>query len=159
MKAIHVKGRCRCGRVTFALLEEPIAFYLCHCTDCQAESGSAFGQSMAVRAEAIGDVEGAVREHLFEGPLGQRAYITHCANCLTHLWGRGEDMPQIRGLNAGCLEAADGIEPWGNMWVASKREWASLAPGPVFERQPEDSLAMVRAWATRPSAAAETTSD
>jgi hypothetical protein len=37
MKTIAVPGRCRCGRVRFVLREEPIAFYLCHCTDCQAE--------------------------------------------------------------------------------------------------------------------------
>ena len=30
---------------------------------------------------------------------------------------------------------------------------------PVFDRQPEDPLAMVRAWASRPSAAAETGAD
>ena len=58
MKTISVSGRCRCGRLQFVLREEPIAFYLCHCTDCQTESGSAFGQSMAVRREAIDTITG-----------------------------------------------------------------------------------------------------
>ena len=63
VKAIALPGRCRCGRVSFVLREEPISFYLCHCTLCQAESGSAFGESMHVRREAIDSLEGPVREH------------------------------------------------------------------------------------------------
>lgn len=151
MKPIDVKGRCRCGRVTFVLREEPIAFYLCHCTDCQAETGSAFGQSMGVRREAIGNVEGAVREHTVEERNGQRSQVTYCANCLTHLWGASEALPQIRGLNAGSLEATSGLQPYGNMWTRSKLDWAVLAPGPAYEQQPEDPLAMVHAWAVRPA--------
>ena len=155
MKPISVKGRCRCGRAAFVLCEEPIAFYLCHCTDCQAESGSAFGQSMIVRREAIDSIEGPVHEHTVEWRNGQRSYVTHCANCLTHLWGRSEEMPQIRGLNAGSLEATSELQPYGNMWARSKRDWVVLAPGPVHDQQPEDPLAMVRAWAERPTCASE----
>lgn len=153
MKPINVKGRCRCARVTFVLCEEPIAFYLCHCTDCQAESGSAFGQSMAVRNGAIDGVEGPVAEHEVEGRDGRRIRISHCANCLTHLWGATEGLPQILGLNSGSLDATSGLRPHGNMWVRSKRDWVALAPGPVYEEQPEDPLAMARAWATRPAIA------
>lgn len=150
MEPISVPGRCRCGRVRFVLREEPIAFYLCHCTDCQAESGSAFGQTMHVRREAIDAVEGPVREHAMEGPGGQRFVLCHCANCLTVLWGGRPDVPQVVGVNAGSLEDAAGLEPYGNMWTRSARPWVRLAPGPRFERQPEEPLAMIHAWQGRP---------
>ena len=146
MKTIAVPGRCRCGRVKFVLREEPLSFYLCHCTDCQAESGSAFGQSMHVRREAIDSVEGAVQEHAYDGPRGVRSILTHCVECLTPLWGGRPDMPQVVGLNAGSLEDAAGLTPHGNMWTRSARPWVALAPGPRFEQQPEDPLALVRAW-------------
>ncbi len=149
MKTISVPGRCRCERVRFVLLEEPIAFYLCHCTDCQAESGSAFGQSMLVRRQAIDAIEGPVREHTIEGPDGRRHVMTYCGNCLTQMWGSNPDVPQVAGLNAGSLEDAAGLEPYGNMWTRSARPWAPLAPGPQFEQQPEDPLAMVHAWLER----------
>ena len=48
MKTIAVPGRCRCGRVRFMLREEPISFYLCHCTLCPAESGSNRGGTNAI---------------------------------------------------------------------------------------------------------------
>ena len=150
MKTISVSGRCGCGRLRFVLREEPIAFYLCHCTDCQAESGSAFGQSMAVRREAIDAVAGPACDHTIEHEEGRRSQVTHCANCLTIMWGYSEEIPQIRGLNAGSLDSSAGFRPYGNMWTRSARPWASFAPGPQFEQQPEDPLAMVRAWHEQP---------
>jgi hypothetical protein len=97
MKALSVPGRCRCGRLRFVLREEPMAFYLCHCTDCQAESGSAFGQSMLVRREAIDAVEGPALEHTIEHEAGRRGFVTCCGNCLTMLWGWSR-VPEVRGL-------------------------------------------------------------
>jgi hypothetical protein len=149
MKTISVRGRCRCGRVRFVLCEEPICFYLCHCTDCQAESGSAFGQSMGVRREAIRDVEGPVHDHTIQHEGGRHRVITHCTHCLTIVWGASSEVPQVFGLNAGSLEDAAGLEPYGNMWTRSARPWTALAPGPCFEAQPEDPLALVRAWHER----------
>ena len=151
MKTISVPGRCRCGRLRFVLCEEPFAFYLCHCTDCQAESGSAFGQSMAVRREAIEAVEGPARDHTVEHEGGRHSFITYCGNCLTMMWGHSPQMPQIRGLNAGSLDSSPDLRPYGNMWIRSARPWASFAPGPRFDQQPGDPLAMVRAWQDRPT--------
>jgi hypothetical protein len=132
------------------LREEPIAFYLCHCTDCQAESGSAFGQSMHVRREALDSVEGEMAQHTIEGNDGRRVIMNHCPNCLTVLWAENPEIQQLRGLNSGTLENTGDLEPYGNMWTRSARSWASMAPGPCFEQQPDDPLAMVRAWQERP---------
>ncbi|MGI9433057.1 MAG: GFA family protein [Myxococcota bacterium] len=153
MQKIAVPGRCRCGHSQFVLREEPISFYLCHCTQCQAESGSAFGQTMHVRNEAIDSAEGPLREHTVEGPEGQRIRLTYCGDCLTNLWGQNVDIPQVRGVNAGSLEDAAGLEPYGNMWTRSARPWVSFAPGPRFEQHPPDRLAMIRAWQERPQTA------
>jgi hypothetical protein len=150
MKAIEVPGRCRCGRVKFVLREEPIAFYLCHCTDCQADSGSAFGQSMLVRAEAIDGLEGSAEEHTIEGPDGRRNVVTRCANCATPLWFLNAEIPQVRGLNSGSLEDVAGLTPYGNMWTSSARPWVTFAPGPQFEKQPPEPLAMIHIWQGRP---------
>ena len=150
MKSIAVSGRCRCGRVRFVLREEPIAFYLCHCTDCQAETGSAFGQTMHVRHDAVDALEGPARETGMEWRDGRRFTLTHCPNCLTIVFGAQDQVPQILGVNAGALEDVAGLTPYGNMWTRSARPWVAFSPGPRFEQQPEDSLAMVRAWAERP---------
>jgi hypothetical protein len=117
MKTISVSGRWRCHRVRFVLREEPIAFYLCHCTNCQAESGSAFGQSMAVRRETIEAIEGPVRDHTIEHEGGRHSFVSYCGNCLTMMWGHSPEVPQVWGLNAGSLDSSADLRPYGNMWT------------------------------------------
>ena len=148
--SIDVAGRCRCGGVTFVLLEEPISFYLCHCTDCQKESGSAFGQTMHVRRKSLTEITGTIQEHTIERPDGGGAYVAHCTNCLTIMWGGRPEIPQVVGVNAGSLDDVAGLTPYGNMWTQSARPWVRLAPGPCFERNPDDPMAMIHAWQGRP---------
>lgn len=41
-------GGCLCGDVRYVVKAEPLTFYICHCTDCQRRTGTAFAQSMVV---------------------------------------------------------------------------------------------------------------
>lgn len=143
-------GGCLCGRVRYRLREDPIAFYACHCTDCQRESGSAFGLSMIVRSEALEHQQGELRRVSVDLPGGRTWRSIRCAECGTRLWSEPVKFPQVRTLRPGTLDDPRAYEPFGNIWTASAHRWAALAPGPCFEGQPEDPLAMVRAWQERP---------
>jgi len=39
---MHVDGSCHCGRLTYTAEIDPAKVSICHCTDCQAMSSSAF---------------------------------------------------------------------------------------------------------------------
>jgi len=145
---MNVPGACRCRKVRYRLLEEPITFYLCHCTDCQAESGSAFGQTMHVRAEAIREVEGELTQRETTTTSSRTLILHECSGCRTVLWAERPDS-RIRGLNAGTLEGSGGLTPFGNMWTGSARPWVGFAPGPHYEQDPPDPLDVARAWANR----------
>ena len=143
-------GGCTCGRVRYELREDPIAFYACHCTDCQRESGSAFGLSMVVRSEGVALVAGEPKLFGVRQPDGLHRRSLRCPDCGTRLWSEPVKFPQIRTLRPGTLDDPRAYVPYGNMWTASAQPWAGFAPGPRFERQPEDLLAMVRLWQERP---------
>jgi len=144
-------GGCLCGHVRYRILEDPIAFYVCHCTDCQREGGAAFGLSMLFRRIALAHDQGETRSVDVLLPGGWRTRnATRCAECLVDLWGESSRTPQIIGLSPGTLDDPRAYEPFGNIWTASAHAWVSLAPGPRFERQPEDPIALVRAWQERP---------
>ena len=53
-------GGCLCGDLRYSLAEDPLTLYVCHCTDCQRQTGSSFALSMLVRLEAL---EYEVRAH------------------------------------------------------------------------------------------------
>jgi hypothetical protein len=143
-------GGCLCGRVRYRLREAPIAFYVCHCTDCQNESGSAFGLSMIVRREAIEELQGELQRVAVSMEDGRTKQSIRCAHCGTRLWGEPVKVPQVRTLRPGTLDDPYTYEPFGNMWTKRAHPWVAFPPGPRFEGQPEDPLAMVRAWQGRP---------
>src|SRR5438034_11274106 len=47
---MKVTGRCHCGQITFAAEVDASRVRVCHCSDCQALSGSAFRTNVPVLA-------------------------------------------------------------------------------------------------------------
>jgi hypothetical protein len=41
-RRMKIDGHCHCGEITFTAEVDPEALNICHCTDCQTLSGSAF---------------------------------------------------------------------------------------------------------------------
>jgi len=39
------EGGCQCGRIRYEVEEQPGILSLCYCSECQKQSGSAFGMS------------------------------------------------------------------------------------------------------------------
>ena len=39
---MKIDGRCHCGKITYEAEIDPLKVMVCHCTDCQTMSGSAF---------------------------------------------------------------------------------------------------------------------
>jgi len=48
---MKIDGRCHCGEITFEAEVDPEALRICHCTDCQTLSGSAFRANIPAPAE------------------------------------------------------------------------------------------------------------
>lgn len=41
-----IEGGCICGKLRYAIGDTPLAVIMCHCTNCQQRTGSAFSLSM-----------------------------------------------------------------------------------------------------------------
>jgi len=52
------QGGCQCGTIRYRLTAEPLMLYICHCSDCQKQSASAFGMSLRMRPGDIEFVQG-----------------------------------------------------------------------------------------------------
>ncbi|CCE05951.1 hypothetical protein BRAS3843_1500057 [Bradyrhizobium sp. STM 3843] len=50
---MQIDGGCHCGRVTFAAEIDPEQVSICHCTDCQSLTGSAFRVTVVCSAEQV----------------------------------------------------------------------------------------------------------
>lgn len=50
---MRVEGACHCGKITYETDIDPEKVGLCHCTDCQALTGTAFSTFVPVPKEAF----------------------------------------------------------------------------------------------------------
>jgi hypothetical protein len=135
---MKVDGSCHCGFVTFAAEADPETASVCHCTDCQTLSGSAF--RIAVRA-VPGTFElrsgvptlyvkttaesGTKREHAF------------CPRCGTPIYAASIGAePKTHSLRIGTLRPREALAPRRQIWTRSRVPWfAALGGLPSVEKQ------------------------
>ena len=148
MIAFPQHGGCLCGEVRYRLAEDPVTLYVCHCTDCQRQSGASFALSMIVRNAALEVVRGRPQEYALTLPDGRVKQSRYCGRCATRLFNPSS-VAGLAVLEPGTLDDTSWLRPAGHIWARSAQPWFELPEGALrFEEQPgpEGTLALVRAW-------------
>jgi hypothetical protein len=63
----NMNGGCLCGDVRYSASGEPVVTSICHCRDCQRQTGSVFVEVVAVPKEAFSGPGQAANFHEFRG--------------------------------------------------------------------------------------------
>ncbi len=136
---LPLKGGCQCGQVRYEVTEQPMTLYCCHCTECQAQSASAFGMSLLVPSTAL-KLHGATSKYVRDHGRKTEMECLFCSYCGTRVVHRGDGLAAIYSIKAGTLD--EPLEPVGHIWVKSKATWMQLPKGELqFETEPEDDFA------------------
>lgn len=125
-----VSGRCLCGGVTYSSDDEPLAQMLCHCTNCQRQTGTAFSVVIAVPTASF-HVEGDTLSS-FETPSDEHEQPTtrhFCSGCGSPIYSSVEEMPDMLFVKAGTLDDASWLEPTMEIWTRSTLPWAPRIEG------------------------------
>jgi hypothetical protein len=144
-------GGCLCGEVRYRLDEDPVTFYVCHCTDCQRQTGASCGLSMVVRSEALAIVRGRPQDCSTLLADGRVKRARFCGRCVT----RFASPSRVAGLvilEPGTLDDTSWLRPAGHIWTRSAQPWVALPADALrVEKQPSDAemLSLVRAWKER----------
>lgn len=96
--------QCRCGQVQLHLSEEPVAQFYCHCEDCRAVNGGAYGAHALVPASGVSVAGGKTTTWTYK-----TLPRTRCATCGTLMFGEPPGMG-VRGVS-GFLLPADLFQP------------------------------------------------
>ena len=144
------EGGCVCGAVRYRLLEDPLELHVCHCTNCQSLSGSAFVMTMPVLWRSLELLKGDPQLLSFETADGLAKRHRQCRDCGCCLWGEIDGLPDVVALQAGTLDDVSWLEPIAHIWTSSAQSWVEI-PTNVrrYEKQPHDNLELVRAWKSR----------
>jgi hypothetical protein len=119
-------GRCACGRVDYIIKDEPMFTHVCHCTDCQRTTGSAFVVHLIVAED---DFEIAGNTRAITLPTGSGAgYDLHfCAECGTYLWVRYHyHKVRVIAVRGGTLDDVSKIKPQAHIFTRSMQAWMRL---------------------------------
>ena len=127
---MHVDGSCFCGAIRFAAEIDPKRVGICHCTDCQTFSSSAFRVSVIVADEDFELLEGSPTVFEKTAESGARRELRFCARCGTHLWGTGgRDGRVFHSVRVGALAQKAELAPRAQVWCRSAVPWLPELPG------------------------------
>lgn len=129
-------GSCQCGAVRFDIRGSFDSFFLCHCSRCRKDTGSAHAANLFSSSAALSWRSGRDRVTEFRIP-GTRHVKSFCALC-----GAALPSVQMEGqllvVPAGSLDGDIDIRPTAHICLASRAGWDdSLADAPRFDGLPE----------------------
>ena len=130
-------GGCQCGGIRYEVRDEPRQVVACHCTDCQRQSGSAFGMTMVVAEEAFSITTGEPHFYRSTSPTGRAKLGAFCPDCGTRIYHQPEWRKGTISVKPGTLDETGWLRPKVHLWTSSKQVWVEIPVGvESHERQP-----------------------
>ena len=143
-------GGCQCGAVRYEIQAEPLTLYVCHCRDCQRQSGSGFGMSLPVPRESLVLLSGQPHEWRRRAESGREVVCQFCGDCGTRLFHLPSRNPKVANVKPGTLDDTGWLEPVGQLWTSRRQPWVQWADGAIeHETQPPDFEVLLARWRQR----------
>ena len=120
-------GGCQCGAVRYRFDGATLDLAVCHCTDCQRQSGSAFGMSLWIPAEAFHLLSGSLKFFEVVCDSGRIKACAFCPRCGTRIYHRTDEAGI--SIKAGTLDDTSSLRPTSHYWTKRKQPWVHVPEG------------------------------
>ena len=131
---MKVSGRCYCGQISFEAEIEPDKVRVCHCTDCQTLSGSAFRTNVPIVPGTFVLKKGEPKTFFKSADSGNRIVYAFCPDCGTPIYSAVPGEPPGYSLRVGTLDRRAELVPSRQIWWRSALPWTSDLNLPAAER-------------------------
>jgi hypothetical protein len=121
----QIAGGCLCGKVRYSANGDPAFVGVCHCTDCQKFTGSAFSIIVGVPKQAL-TIQGDVATFEKTGDTGKTIARQFCPVCGSSIADEASALPDIVMLGAGTLDDASWVKPAMQIFCDSAQPWVHL---------------------------------
>jgi hypothetical protein len=133
---MNVEGKCHCGLITFEAEIDPNAVRICHCTDCQTITGSAYRANVQATAAKFLLRSGTPKIYIKTADSGNKRAHAFCANCGTPIYASDPYEPRFYSLRIGTLKQRATLLPTLQIWCSSALPWVTdLRDIPRIDRQ------------------------
>ena len=126
---MQVHGSCHCGSVKYEALVHSERTAICHCTDCQNLTGSAYRVSVPADEGSFRLISGRPSVYVKIGASGSRRAQAFCSNCGSPLYTYDADDPKAYGLRVGCITERGQLVPKKQQWCRSALKWTESLAG------------------------------
>jgi hypothetical protein len=133
---MKIDGSCHCGRISYEAELDPERVGICHCTDCQTLSGTAFRTIALVSADTF-EISGEPKIYVKTGESGNKRAQAFCPECGSPIYASAAgDNPRVYNLRLGTVRQRDRLPPKFQVWCRSAQSWLSgLESVPGKEKQ------------------------
>jgi len=122
--AMHVTGGCFCGQVRYEAEVDPAQVFICHCTDCQRHSGTAYGVVVAVPPGGFRLLRGSLKTFDKTADSGRVRVLSFCPDCGTRIHATAKGDPEgFTGLRLGTVDQRAELRPVAQVFCRSALGW------------------------------------
>ncbi len=134
---MKVHGSCHCGAIRLEADIDPGRVTVCHCTDCQQLTGTAFRLTVGCPERDFAIVAGEPRIYVKVADSGNRRLQAFCGDCGSNLYATSDEPPgnRIIGVRIGTLAERRDLPPARQLWCDSALPWLPGLPGEARARE------------------------
>ena len=123
---MKVTGSCHCGQISYEAEVNPGTVRICHCTDCQKLTGTAFRTNIASLPGTFVLKTGTPKIYIKTAESGGKRAHAFCPECGTPIYAAApEPKPSTYALRVGAIEErAQLAPPVRQIWCRSALPWS-----------------------------------
>ena len=130
------QGGCLCGQVRYEIHSEPLASAICHCKNCQKQSGAAFSINVVVPTDQI-DLKGKLTTFVDQSEEGNDVLRKFCSACGSPILSELSSMLGMAAIKVCTLDDPSSFDPQMQIWCSSQQGWHDLKLEiPKFPKNP-----------------------
>ena len=121
---MKIDGGCHCGRIRYSAEVLPDQVRVCHCSDCQTLSGSAFRTVVPAIDGSFEFLSGEPKTYIKTAEDGTPRAQVFCPDCGTPIYaGPVGDGNSAIGIRVGSVRQRDLLVPSRQYWCQSAQGW------------------------------------
>lgn len=122
---MKVHGRCHCGEIVYEAEIDPSHVSICHCTDCQTLTGTAYRVTVPAKASDLHFLQGPPKIYVKVAESGRQRAQAFCGTCGTPIYSSDIEAPSVFNLRTGALAERGELKPSRQIWCRSALAWVS----------------------------------
>ena len=134
---MKITGGCHCGAITYEAEIDAKMVAICHCTDCQTLSGSAFRVVVPAKREGF-KLTGEPKIYVKTGESGRKRTQAFCSNCGSPKYSADVTNPQVFNIRVGTVRQRADLPPKVQIWCRSALSW-TMHLEPIAQIQKQNS--------------------